>query len=64
MCSVPQSCLTLCSPKGCSPQAPLPMDFSRQEYWTGVPFPTPVDLPDQTNINQNKTGATKIISES
>ena len=27
-------------------QAPLPMDFSRQKYWNGVPFPIPRDLPD------------------
>ena len=27
-------------------QAPLSMGFSRQEYWSGVPFPSPVDLPD------------------
>ena len=27
-------------------QAPLPMEFSRQEYWSGVPFPTPGDRPD------------------
>ena len=27
-------------------QAPLPMEFSRQEYWSGVPFPTPEDLLD------------------
>ena len=27
-------------------QAPLSMGFSRQEYWTGLPFPTPGDLPD------------------
>ena len=27
-------------------QAPLPMKFSRQEYWSGLPFPTPGDLPD------------------
>ena len=31
-CSVPQSCLTLCSPLDCSPTS-LPMDLSRQEYW-------------------------------
>ena len=29
---------------GC--QAPLSMGFPRQEYWRGVPFPTPGDLPD------------------
>ena len=27
-------------------QAPLYMEFSRQEYWSGLPFPTPGDLPD------------------
>ena len=27
-------------------QTLLSMDFSRQEYWSGLPFPTPVDLPD------------------
>ena len=27
-------------------QAPLSMGFSRQEYWTGLPFPSPVDLSD------------------
>ena len=27
-------------------QAPLSMGFPRQEYWSGVPFPTPGDLPD------------------
>ena len=28
-------------------QAPLSMGFSRQEYWSGLPFPSPGDLPDQ-----------------
>ena len=27
-------------------QAPLSMEFSRQEYWTGLPFPSPGYLPD------------------
>ena len=27
-------------------QAPLSMEFSRQEYWSGSPFPSPGDLPD------------------
>ena len=27
-------------------QAPPSMGFSRQEYWSGLPFPPPVDLPD------------------
>ena len=27
-------------------QAPVSMGFSRQEYWGGLPFPSPGDLPD------------------
>ena len=27
-------------------QAPLSMEFSRQEYWSGLPFPSPGDLPN------------------
>ena len=27
-------------------RTPLSMEFSRQEYWSGLPFPTPGDLPD------------------
>ena len=27
-------------------QAPLSMAFSRQEYWSGLPFPSPGDLPN------------------
>ena len=30
----------------CSPQAPLSVGFFRQEYWSGLPFPTPGDLPN------------------
>ena len=28
-------------------QAPLSMGFSRQQYWSGLPFPSPGDLPNQ-----------------
>ena len=38
---VAQSCLTLSDPMDCSYQAPLSMGFSRQEYWSGVPLPSP-----------------------
>ena len=27
-------------------QAPLSMEFSKQEYWSGLPYPPPGDLPD------------------
>ena len=33
----------------CSRQAPPSMEFSRQEYWSGLPFPPPGDLPDPEN---------------
>ena len=29
-----------------APQAPLSLEFSRQEYWSGLPFPSTGDLPD------------------
>ena len=34
-------------------QVPLPMGFSRQDYWSGLPFPPPGDLPDP-GIKSNK----------
>ena len=47
---VAQSCLTLCDPWTVAHQAPPPMGFSRQEYWSGLPFPSPGDLPDDPGI--------------
>ena len=54
-----QACMFSCirlfvTPQTVACQAPLPMEFSRQEYWSrgekgywsGWPFPTPGDLPD------------------
>ena len=38
---VAQSCPTLSDPMDCSHQAPPSMGFSRQEYWSGVPLPSP-----------------------
>ena len=43
---VAQLCPTLCEPWTVACQAPLSMGFSRQEYWSGLPFPPPGDLPD------------------
>ena len=37
-----QSCPTLCNPIDGSPPAPLSLGFSRQEHWSGLPFPSPV----------------------
>ena len=34
-------------------QAPLSMGFPRQEYWSGLPFPSPGDLPDPGNESES-----------
>ena len=44
--SVAQSCQTLLRPH-VAYQAPLSMGFSWQEYWSGLSFPLPGDLPTQ-----------------
>ena len=46
VCVHSQSCLTLCNPTDCTHQAPLTIGSSSQEYWSGLPFPSPGDLPD------------------
>ena len=43
---VAQLCPTLGTPWTIAYQAPLSMGFSRLEYWSGLPFPSPGDLPD------------------
>ena len=45
---VTQLCLTLGDPMDLTVgyQAPLSMEFSRKEYWSGLPFPSPGDLPN------------------
>ena len=48
------SCPTLCDPMDCSPMTPwtvesqalLSVGFSRQEYWSGLPFLPPGNLPN------------------
>ena len=37
-----QSCPTLCDPRDGNPQAPPSLGFSRQEHWSGLPFPSPM----------------------
>ena len=37
-----QSCPTLCDPIGATHQAPPSLGFSRQEHWSGLPFPSPM----------------------
>ena len=39
-------CLTLATPWTVVHKAPLSMGFPRQEYWSGLPFPSPGELPN------------------
>ena len=38
-------------------QAPLSMGFSRREYWSGLPFPSPGDLPNPGNEPMSSVAA-------
>ena len=47
MCACVLSCIRLfTTPWTVARQVPVSMEFSRQEYWNGQPFPSPRDLPD------------------
>ena len=43
---VAQLCWTLCDPMDCSLPGSFIHGISRQEYWSGLPFPSPGDLPN------------------
>ena len=45
-CSFTQLCLTLCDPMDCSPPGSSIHEFSRQGYWSGLPFLPPGNLPN------------------
>ena len=45
VCVHTQSCPTLCDPMDYSPPDPLFMGLLRQEYWSGLPFPSPRNPP-------------------
>ena len=47
---VSQLCLNLSDPTDYSLQAPPSMGFSMQEYWSGVPLPSPLLIPKLTHI--------------
>ena len=61
MCECVSVCVCVCECFSCSAvsnsatpwtvacQAPLFMEFSRQEYWSGLPYPPPGDLPHSGN---------------
>ena len=43
-------------------QAPLPMGFPRQEYWRGLPFPSPADLPHSGTEPTSPTLAGRVFT--
>ena len=43
---VTKSCTTIVTPWTLPCQAPLSMRFPRQEHWSGLPFPSPGNIPD------------------
>ena len=53
-----QSCLTLCDPIDGSHQAPPSLGFSRQEHWSGLPFPSPMQE------SEKRKGSHSVMSNS
>ena len=53
-----QSCPTLCDPIDGSHQAPPSLGFSRQEHWSGLPFPSPM------HESEKRKGSRSVVSDS
>ena len=54
-----QSCPTLCDPRdGSPPGSPVPGTLSRQEHWSGLPFPSPV------HESEKQKGSRSVVSDS
>ena len=51
VCLVTQSCMTLCTPWTVACKALLSMEFSRQEYWNGLPCPRNMNLRQVLDFN-------------
>ena len=45
-----QSCLTLCDPRDVSPPGFPSLGFSRQEHWSGLPFPSPMHESEKVKV--------------
>ena len=46
---IAHSCPTLCDPMDCSPAGYSVHGFSKQEYWSGLPFPSPGIFPTEVS---------------
>ena len=59
-CEVAQSCPTLATPWTAAYQAPPSMRFARQEYWSGLPLPSPMTNLDSILKSRDITLPTKV----
>ena len=46
VCVCAHLCLTVCNFMDCSPSGSSVHEFPKQEYWSGLPWPSPGDFPD------------------
>ena len=56
---VAQSCLTVCDPMDCSLPVSSVQEILRQEYWSGLPFPSPIvqyEVGKHKNLKREKNG--------
>ena len=61
-CLVAKLCPTFATPWTVADLAPLPMGFSRQEYWRGLPFPSPPVIKTNKQTNKKKL-LTKVLDQ-
>ena len=59
---VAQLCPTICDPMDCSLPSSSVHVFSRQEYWSGLPFPSPGDLPNPRTEASSALQADSLLS--
>ena len=58
-----QSCLTLCDPVACTHQVPLSVCFSRQEYGSGLPGPSPAEYGSATQLQPKQASPFIILCD-
>ena len=60
---VAKSCPTLASPWTVARKVPLSLGFSKQEHWSGLPFPCPGDLPGKIEPGSPALQADSLLTE-
>ena len=58
-----QSCPTLCNPIDGSPPGSLSLGFSRQEHWSGLPFPSPMHESEKWKVKIEVTQSCPTLSD-